>query len=235
MGGPKVHSTGEADMTIRDQDLPVVPQIDVRHPPGNERVEKTGEGHAAGSQPLHDRRPGVVLPRPVDQEPHLDPSAHRPLQRVHELSAPEIIAEYEGGEPDGAGGSLDRIEHGGIGGIPVPELRHRVARDQGEPGDAVEHLLECLPMVLRGNAGYLLTAAGDRGDRTLPRLPKYSGQALDPVDAKPDIEERTEKRHQPHQTHPPQRHARLPLVQEHVDADAEAQGERGAAKEEGPE
>ncbi len=163
------------------------------------------------------RRPRVTRARGVNQHSHLDAAPLSLPQGARKLQPRFVPVEDISLERKCAAGLADGAQHGGIRFIAVNQRLDLIPHKQGPLHHAAHDPRQHVQM--SGVAGQVAMQLFRRARRlrrvgaiALKVLAQQGGLAPKPVDAKDEIRQGTNQRHQPDKADPPDGSARVPLV-----------------------
>jgi len=135
MAGPDVGPAGEADQTVDDHDLAVVPEVRVAEQARHESWQEALGAHAHLPELRAHIRPAVARAQPVDEHPDGDTPRLGAEKGVPEREPDLVHVEYVSKERNGFFRAVDRLEHRGESAVPVAQGLHGVAGVQGPAAD----------------------------------------------------------------------------------------------------
>ena len=132
---PYIHAAEKPDLTVDDQKLAVVAQVDRQSWKGQQsRSEEARRAHAGTAQQRDRMRPAVPFTHTVNQRTHLDATSRRARKRGDESPTHRISLEDVSREPYRLPRSGDGFEHRGEGVFPILEWLDGIPRDTGPLG-----------------------------------------------------------------------------------------------------
>lgn len=213
---PDVHAAGETDLTVDDENLAMVAEVESCDTPGRKqrRGQEPGGRDFLVRQSVENGRPGVASAGGINQHADFDTALDGAGEGVSELAAGWIVVEDVGGQRNGFLRGIDGGEHGGEGFVTVDERMQLIARRQWLCDDAADDASEHLEVF---DAGGLRFAEVGR-NRTSGGFvnAENDGAPADAVHTEREVEQGTEEREEPDDTEPETGGARIAFVEQDV-------------------
>jgi hypothetical protein len=234
---PDVKAAGEADASVDDEDLPVISQIEISHVPRDHAAAELGDTHASLREHRGGARLAVGRSHAIDQHAHLNAPAGRPGEGFDETFPHSIHVEDVGDETNRSARLFDRLQHGGVGLVSVPERTDPVSGQElvlGHPvhgaGQRSQRILDRRRRGCRRESGREPVAGRDPVHAGLD----FRSAAFDAVDPEDEVERRSEHGSEPREPYPPDGCAYFALVQQDVSRDDEREDHAQDRRDQGP-
>ena len=232
VAGADVHTAGEADAAVHHHQFAVVAQVQVRHSPGGDGVQKALHAHAPAAQAQGDRRQRIERADAVHQHPHGHAARHRPLQGLRQRLAGGVVAEDIGGQQHTVTGLVHRLDHRRQG-RPGLQQRDPVTAGKRQAGET-PHQPRQHPQAVGLQRRALIPPGAQRGINGAA-AGELAGAPLYAVHAQQQIQQGADQRHQPYQAGPGRGSTGIPFVLRHMQRHPDRRDHAGGGDDGGPE